>query len=234
MSASDPKDYEILCQIDSESICFFNDSKSPVCLRNSNAQFVYCNNPFFISFINRRKKISIPFLIDEITAFSDDVKMLLSKFELECAFLSSSTAQSRNILIEKNVWQVRIETIIQNGNVFFLWQFNKFSNIGSLIKDSRGSVFKNRYVDISYLFERLSDKEFIIFPFYLLGFGYAELATKFDLDEDVVRKRVLSAMRKMEILCDVKDWKCSILTGKNLFYICSVIKCIIDDDVMFL
>ncbi|MFV4848050.1 hypothetical protein L1P06_17660 (plasmid) [Edwardsiella piscicida] len=230
----DSKDNVKPCQMIIDNGSFFDISREPVCLRNAQSKIIYYNRSFVSAFCYKNEKYPTSLSINDIPIFSEEIKIFFSKLELECALLSSSVAQSRNVIIDGCVWQIRIEMLSKNNEVYFLWQFNKFYSIVNLINKNLDYISPEKHIDLRHFFTRLSDNEIMVLPFYLIGCSYVLISSRLGLSEDVVRKRIFTSMKKLEALCDIRDWRNVILTGGNLFYICSVIKTIIDDDVSFL
>ena len=214
--------------------CFFEHSAEPVCLRNSQSEIIFYNKSFAESFFSKKKQIHPPLSTDYVSSLSKKVKIFLSTLELECAFLSSSVAQSRNIIINNIVWQVRVEILNYGSNVYFLWQFNKFYSLVNLIDKAMDCVYPGKYVDLHDFFSHLTDREIMVLPFYFIGYSYVDISLMTGVKADVVRKRVFSAMKKMKSFCNTSHWRSVILAGKNLFYLFSIIKNLIDDDISFL
>lgn len=223
MSACNPKEITKLCQTELHNITFFNHSNEPVCMRTSQAKFIYFNNAFLKNFYDFTDN-KIPTYIYDIQLLSDENRDFLLKLEFECSFLSDSVAQSRNILINDTVWQVRIEMIKNAGEIYYVWQFNKFHhllNINGLYRKGSNVV---RYVSFRYAFLKLSNKEVLVFSLYLLGYSYTDISSICCLNKETVKKRISSALRKVEGVYGSDKIKRILLMGDNLEYVVSLVK----------
>ncbi len=122
-------------QIYLESQFFVDIFSMPACIRNTNGEFVGCNENFSKEFIRNID------LKDWFYSLPVQVGALFLRAELDAMYFPSSMTQIQNVTIGDKVWMVQFLPLKYGESVNVLWIF--FCEDTNVIVGSRGGTFSN-------------------------------------------------------------------------------------------